>query len=901
MTSPVGSVQGLASGIQWQDMVDQLATIDQQRELDPITAAITASQAQSDAWTSYQTVAAKLGTAVANLGDGTAIDSFKVDVASSPSTGRSLLSATTSSGAAPGTYQVEVVDIARAEKLSGGAFASASSALGLAAGDIAINGVKVSITAADSLNNIRDKINAVNTGASPSGVTASVLGTADGSSRLVLSSDAAGAHGLELIDSASPSGVLHLLGILDGTYAGGVNADGTATSGGFTSSTISISQLLGLTTPGVTTIRAGNRTISIDLAVDSLASIAAKITAAGIGARTTTATENGADHSRLQVDAALSATPSAADASVPDPNSLRVLQLLGVMQGGRAAEGQSVASTALTDATSAPATGATLLSDVSANGASANIQAGDSVTISGKRGDGTAVSLNFTVAPGSTMDDLLAQINGPTGFGGGSRGAVASLGADGKIHLADSTLGASQLTMSMSVNKSVANGGGTTSIGAFSVESVGRLREVTQGSDAHIRVDGVLLTRSTNSVSDAISGVTLNLQQAEANTTIGVTVSRDTSGALAAVNAFASAYNALTTFVKTNTATGGDLANSTALKASARAFTNTLLSDVLGAPITRTALVGIALDKNGVLQVDSAAFTAALQSNSAAVRQLFALSGTVSGSGLEYAGASDKTQSGTYNVVINTAAAVATATGSAATFPFVAGATPTHLMVTDSASGTTDGIVLANGDDANAVAAKLNSMFATRRMLLSATNVGGQVSISSTQYGALNGFTLAYDAGDTTSASQIGLAAGSFTGVDVAGTINGVAAIGNGQTLTGAIGDASDGLVLRYTGSILGAIGATTLTAGVGAQVARQVSLITRAGDGTVALSVDALSRSMSTKQARADDVSARLARRKAAMLLQFQAMEAAIQRIQAQGASITSSLNALTTLQSTK
>jgi flagellar hook-associated protein 2 len=222
-------------------------------------------------------------------------------------------------------------------------------------------------------------------------------------------------------------------------------------------------------------------------------------------------------------------------------------------------------------------------------------------------------------------------------------------------------------------------------------------------------------------------------------------------------------------------------------------------------------------------------------------------------------------------------------------------------MVTDSASGTTDGIVLANGDDANAVAAKLNSMFATRRMLLTATTVGGQVIVSSTQYGVLNGFTLAYDAGDTTSASQIGLAAGSRTGTDVAGTINGVAAIGNGQTLTGAIGDASDGLVLRYTGAILGAIGSTTLTAGVGAQVARQVSLITRAGDGTVAQSVDALSRSMTTKQARADDVSARLARRKAAMLLQFQAMEAAIQRIQAQGASITSSLNALTTLQSTK
>lgn len=900
-STSVSSVQGLASGIQWQDMVDQLSAIDKARELDPVTAAITTSQKQSDAWANYKTAAQQLSTAVNVLSDGSALSAFQVSTPPSATTGRQLFSATAQTGAVPGSYQVEVLDIARAEKLSGSAYASSSTVLGLTAGDIAVNGMKVSITAADTLNSIRDKINAINTGTNPSGVTATVLGTANGASRLVLSSDAAGAHGIELVDSASSGGVLQQLGLVDGSYVGGTNPDGSATSGAFSSTSSSVTGLLGLTgPPAATSIRIGNVSISVDLAVDSLDSIVAKITAAGVGARTTTTTTNGVTRWRLQVDAGLSAIPSAVP-TVPDPDSLRVLQMLGVMQGGRSAIAQSLSSTALTDASNVVATGTTLLSDVKANGANANIQSGDSVAVSGKRGDGTAVSFTIAVGAGTTMNDLLTQLNAPGGFGGGTRSATATLGVDGKVHLADGTGGDSQLTMSLTVNKSGANGGGTTSVGAFGVETTGRVRDVTAGSDAKLRVDGVLLTRSSNTVSDAIGGVTLSLQQAEVNTSINVSVARDANAALAAVKSFASAYNALTSYVNSATATGGDLAHNTAIKASARSFTSTLLNDVTGVSLTRTALVGITLDKSGVLGVDASAFTVALQSNPDGVKSLFALQGTVSGTGLEYVGASDATQSGTYNVAITTAATRAVATGSGSTFPYVAGGPPTHLQVMDKSTGVTDSITLANGDGASAISAKLNTLFGARHMLLTASVTSGQVTITSSNYGSSGGFTLAYDAGDVTSATQLGLTAGTFVGLDVAGTINGVSATGSGQTLTGATGDATSGLVLLYTGTATGAIGTAAVTSGVANQMARLASQITRDGDGTVALTMDALSRSIDRNTLKSTDVQARLDRRKAALLKQFQAMELAIQRIQAQGTSLTNSINALTALQSNK
>ena len=900
MTTAVGSVQGLGTGIQWQDMVDQISAIDKARELDPITAAITKSQSQSAAWTSYQGVASNLATALAGLRDGSAFDNFQVNVGASASTGRSLLSATAQAGAAPGSYEVEVLGLASAEKLSGAYFASASTALGITAGDVAINGRKVSITAADSLNAIRDKINALNTGTSPSGVSASVLGTASGTSRLVLSSDAAGSSGISLIDSTSTGGALQQLGVIDGTYAGGSNPDGSSTSSKFTSSAIAIGQLLGLVSPPATTIKAGNRTISVDLAVDTLSTLAAKIMAAGVGARTTSDVDsNGVAQSRLSVDAALTATPSAGDASVPDADSQRVLQMLGVLTAGRSGVTQVLGSTALTDATDVTATTATKLTDLKANGGSANIQVGDSVVLSGKRGDGTAISQTLSVGATTTVDDLLAQLNGATAFGGG-RAATATLGTDGRIHLTDSAAGESQLTLALTVNKSIANGGGSTGIGAFALDTAGRVREVTQASDARLRVDGVLLTRSTNSITDAVGGVTLALQQAEVGTKVTVSVARDSAAPLAAVKSFAATYNALQSFVNSNTATGGALAHNTALRATARAFTNSLLTDVVGAGFTRPALVGVALDKTGVLTVDETAFQAALKSNLAGVRSVFALTGSASGTGLEYVSASDKTKAGSYAVNITTAATRASATGTAATFPYVAGGTVNHLNVTDSFSGVTDSIVLNGGDDASAIATRLNTLFSARRMQLSASISSGQLSITSTYYGA-SGFTLAYDAGDASSATQLGLAAGTSTGTDVAGTINGVAAVGTGQTLTGATGDASDGLTLRYSGSALGAIGSSAVVVGQAALMSRAASLITRAGDGTVALNVSNIGISITKATAHSDDVSARLDRRKAALLKQFAAMESAIQRITAQGNSLTSSLNSLTSLQSNK
>ena len=119
MSSPITSVSGLASGIQWQQMIDQIMQLEQSRTLDPITTQETTDKARLSAWQSYSDVVSTLRDAASTLRDGTAFTAFQASATPSPTSGRTIVSATATAGAIPATYKVEVDDVARAEKLGG--------------------------------------------------------------------------------------------------------------------------------------------------------------------------------------------------------------------------------------------------------------------------------------------------------------------------------------------------------------------------------------------------------------------------------------------------------------------------------------------------------------------------------------------------------------------------------------------------------------------------------------------------------------------------------------------------------------------------------------------------------------------------------------------------------------
>jgi hypothetical protein len=114
MTTSLSSVQGLASSIQWQDLITAIMAQEKARMLDPVTNAITAAKSGVTAWTSFQDLVKTLNTSAVALRDG-AVGAV-LATGGTTAGGRGLFLATPAIGATPGTYQAEVlVDGARLE------------------------------------------------------------------------------------------------------------------------------------------------------------------------------------------------------------------------------------------------------------------------------------------------------------------------------------------------------------------------------------------------------------------------------------------------------------------------------------------------------------------------------------------------------------------------------------------------------------------------------------------------------------------------------------------------------------------------------------------------------------------------------------------------------------------
>lgn len=430
------------------------------------------------------------------------------------------------------------------------------------------------------------------------------------------------------------------------------------------------------------------------------------------------------------------------------------------------------------------------------------------------------------------------------------------------------------------------------------------------GSDAQFTIDGIAFTRTTNTVADAIPGVTLTLTAAEAGATTAVTVSRFTDGATQSAKAFVDAYNAVIDFLQfqgtATTAADGTttsrppLFGDALLRSLRSSLPTTLLQSVPGTAVdlSTAGLAGLSLDSVGKLSLDTTKFTAAFTSSLDDLRQLFQQRGTATGTGLRYITSTIDTKAGTFAVDVTALATQATATGTGlAGGPFVDDATPDTLTVTDAVTGLSVDVTLANGATASDIATALQTAFTANGLRLTATAVGGELKLDQLDFGSAASFTVAYTAGGTLS-STLPITAGTYAGMDVTGTINGVAATGSGRSLIGAAGTDVAGLVVEYTGTILGPAGDTTVTLGTGALLERALTDALAVNTGFLAQKQTTLSDRITSLDARAADLQARLDDRRAALLKKFADMEAALARFQAQSSGILALFNNLTQAQ---
>jgi flagellar hook-associated protein 2 len=177
--------------------------------------------------------------------------------------------------------------------------------------------------------------------------------------------------------------------------------------------------------------------------------------------------------------------------------------------------------------------------------------------------------------------------------------------------------------------------------------------------------------------------------------------------------------------------------------------------------------------------------------------------------------------------------------------------------------------------------------------LLAAAVEAGEVVIRSTAYGAAASFDVAFAAGGGDGTGSLGLAAGTYAGTDVQGTIGGEAATGTGRSLTAADGTAADGLVISYTGADTGVVGEFTFTRGIAALVEQVSDQFLKQGEGISGVT-NRIDDQITRFNDRIDNIEGRLERRRAALIEQFTRLEESIAEIQARGNFLLSQLASL-------
>src|SRR5262245_2323992 len=147
-------------------------------------------------------------------------------------------------------------------------------------------------------------------------------------------------------------------------------------------------------------------------------------------------------------------------------------------------------------------------------------------------------------------------------------------------------------------------------------------------TDAALLINNIAVTNPSNSIGDAIPGVTLTLQQKDPAKTVAVTVGRDDGNLADRVEAFVASFNDLVNFADqqataSNNGTVGAIGRDSVLRGLRNALRNTLLGTHGSGTLTRLAEAGIGFTRTGELTFDRTVFTTALNSDPAAVQSLF--------------------------------------------------------------------------------------------------------------------------------------------------------------------------------------------------------------------------------------------------------------------------------------
>lgn len=239
-------------------------------------------------------------------------------------------------------------------------------------------------------------------------------------------------------------------------------------------------------------------------------------------------------------------------------------------------------------------------------------------TLSIKVGSGTAVDVDIT-----SSNNSLAQVrNAINNSGAGVNATIVNDGTNQRLVLTSKTMGSAG---AITVTATDSGSGGNNPLTDLTSAN---LVEVQAADDAEFTVNGLSITRSSNTISDVVQGLTLNLAKEGSST---VTVAKNATNAVNAVTAFVTAYNAVVG--QNSTLTAYDPSNEAAsiltgdvtvrsIQSKLGSLVTSRVSGITG-ELSSLSQVGVSLQRDGTLKLDTSKLTAALNDPDKDVASLF--------------------------------------------------------------------------------------------------------------------------------------------------------------------------------------------------------------------------------------------------------------------------------------
>ena len=235
---------------------------------------------------------------------------------------------------------------------------------------------------------------------------------------------------------------------------------------------------------------------------------------------------------------------------------------------------------------------------------------------------GAGTASNISVTASDTLQTVANKINS-AGLGV-TAGLVSSDGGNYRLQVSSNKTGTD--------NAIAFSGAGATELGLDKVAN-----EFQKAGNAEVMIDNLTVTSQSNAVSGAIPGVTLNVLT---KGTSVVNVDRDPDGLKTKLDAFVKAYNDVTNAINAESAASGGSTPKTAGSLSGDGTLRNVQSDLRalmaqslgdGATFPTFGAMGIAIQRDGTLSVDSDKLRKAVETDYEAVTSALAGAGGTSG------------------------------------------------------------------------------------------------------------------------------------------------------------------------------------------------------------------------------------------------------------------------------